>query len=71
MAHSALSRSQRNDILDIVRRHTLDPAGFQWPEKRDRGEVIEILEHPSTGAYFEFGLWENGGFWLAWWPSLF
>jgi len=70
MAQAVLSRSQRNDILDMIRRHTLDPVDFRWSEKTEREEVTEILAHPSTGAYFEFGLWQHGGFWLAWWPSL-
>jgi hypothetical protein len=68
MSQPVLSRSQRNDIFEMIRGHKLDPADFEWSIRTEGWQVIEVVLHRPTSAYIEISAANEGGFWLAWWP---
>ena len=65
-----LSRTQRNDIFELIKGHGLNPADFQWGSKPPRGpeDFKETVTHNPTKAYVEFSRGNEGTFWFAWWP---
>jgi len=65
-----LSRTQQNDVYQIVRRAGLDPVEF---EQRNSNEgslrrFVESLIHPPTQSWITFSAWRDGQFWIKWWP---
>lgn len=71
MAHPIriLSRVQRNEIFDAIRRANLDPADFRWTATgEDEDDATETLSHAGTGGFAEFSQ-TDGVFWLRWWPT--
>lgn len=66
MADYTLLRSQKNDILEIIRKYELDPYNFNWSIKpsRFKGEGgklfnISIISYDNTEYYFIFDI-QNG-----------
>lgn len=64
-----LTRTQRNDILQEIRKAQLDPAVFEWSTEPKGNGIKEVLTHPQTSARFEFSAHHGGGLWLVWWPN--
>jgi len=66
MSEVKLSRTQRNEIFELIRRHNLDPEDFEWSSAQ---KSKEVLRHRPTKSWFEWSEPGNGsGFWLSWWP---
>src|SRR4051812_46454495 len=64
-----LSRTQRNEIFDWIRKARLDPADFEWTTVPGKASgPTETLRHHATDASISFSNWENG-WWISWWPS--
>ena len=69
MPVQVLSRTQRNDIFQLIRSAGLEPGDFTWATDTSETEPKEILAHPPTEAFMEFSGWSDGGLWLHWWPQ--
>ena len=49
MADAILSRTQRNDIFQLITRVELDPTDFQWDTQPAIG-----VEHPKETLYLRY-----------------
>jgi len=69
MPDQVLSRTQRNNIFEIIRGAGLDPADFEWSTIPDSDiGPKDVITHPPTGGVCEFTHYRDD-FWLDWWPS--
>lgn len=69
MAEWILARAQRNDIFEMIRAVPLDPADFAWSQEGKGDGLAEVITHTPTDAQCKFSRFQDGGFWLHWWPS--
>lgn len=54
---SLVLKTQRNQIIDAIKGRGIDPAEFEWTERRSGRTmelVISVLTHRPTGYYFVF-----------------
>ncbi len=68
MGQQVLSRTQRNDVFQLLLKHSLDPVEFQWLDTSTRATVRETVKHTPTGSFVEVSH-HDGGFWITWWPG--
>jgi hypothetical protein len=68
MADAILSRSQRNDIFQLIQRIGLDPMDFSWKVVNPKSDPVETITHAPTNAKFSFSHWQGDGWWLDWKP---
>jgi hypothetical protein len=57
MAKETLLRTQRNDVLSVLRQQGLEPSDFEWGEEESshsKGKMVSVLIHRPSLYWYKF-----------------
>lgn len=60
-----LMRSQKNQLLEIIKRKELDPFNFEWVKEVDRSKLISLLKYKDTDYLFGTKIYPDYFEWVA------